>query len=389
MSSQKQLPRIMLVMLFPKGTSQHTIDMEMSEAQSLIGTFGAHLVVKKIQFRGSPNRHTFFGAGKIEEIVSSCSPLDIDIVVINNILKPGQMYHIKEKIEAQRFEDKHIRLSTQVWDRVDLILKIFEKHAKTKEARLQIELAAIKHMGPRIFGMGMDLSRQGGGVGTRGAGETNTSMMKTHLSKMEKQIKDNIEKCQKVRATQRENRIKKGIKQWAIVGYTNAGKSSLINVLTKKGSYAANELFASLDTRTAGLYLPDCEQSIVLTDTIGFIKDLPPQLIQAFKSTLDETVHADGLIHVVDLSNPNFLDHIKTVESILKDIKVREGIPQIYAFNKVDRYSEDALEKDGPLGQLFEMFKDKSPIGISVKGKKNLNELKSLIAKKLTEINGN
>lgn len=202
------------------------------------------MLVKKVQKKLTPNYSTYIGSGKIDEIIEENKTLRANIIIVNNELKPRQTYNLSEKVR------KH---DLQVWDRIDLILKIFQKHASTKEAKLEIELASIRHMGPRIFGMGIELSRQAGGIGTRGVGETNIEFMRRHLKKMEDAIKKDLEKCRKVRKLHRDSRKRKYLKTVGIIGYTNAGKTSLLNALTGKGAVAADKLFATLDTRIGKL----------------------------------------------------------------------------------------------------------------------------------------
>ncbi|MEY4723679.1 MAG: hypothetical protein RLZZ324_1192, partial [Candidatus Parcubacteria bacterium] len=222
-----------------------------------------------------------------------------------------------------------------IWDRTDLILKIFALHAKTAEAKLQITLASIHHMGPRIFRMGLDLSQQGGGIGTRGAGETNTEMMKRHLAMHEKTIKTKLEQYARVRDVHRAGRRRQGLKTVSVVGYTNAGKSSLVNALTRKGTYVANALFATLDTSVGKIFLPGSIRGVLISDTIGFIQDLPPQLISAFSSTLEETVRADLLLHVVDAGDARAAHKMAVVDDILTQIGAAD-IPRWVVYNKAD-----------------------------------------------------
>jgi GTP-binding protein HflX len=283
---------------------------------------------------------SFIGSGKLEEIILEAKTTDANILIINNELKPHQTYNINERLRKE-FEDekkratdpstrgkikKELKDPLVAWDRIDVILKIFQKHATTREAQLEIELASIKHMGPRIFGMGMQLSRQGGGIGTRGSGETNIEAMKRHLHKLEDSIKKELEACKKVRHLHRQSRKRKDFKTVGIIGYTNAGKSTLLNSLTKKGAYAADKLFATLDTRIGKMYIEPKEphqqgKEVLISDTIGFIQDLPTHLIKSFQSTLEESIEADILLHVIDISDPRFLQKIEVVNEILFKIE--------------------------------------------------------------------
>jgi GTP-binding protein HflX len=318
--------KAILIDLIPPTLSKNDADLRLSEAESLVKTYGGIVLVKKIQKKVLPSYKTYIGSGKAEEIKNEAQELGANILIVNNELKPMQIYNLGEILrEAQ----------IQVWDRIDLILKIFQKHAKTREAKLEIELASIRHMGPRIYGMGMQLTRQGGGIGTRGAGETNLESMKRHLAKQEDSIKKELENCRKVRKLHRDSRQRKNLKTIGIIGYTNAGKSSLLNALTRKGAYVANELFATLDTRVGKLYFENSGQQALISDTIGFIQDLPTTLIQSFQSTLEETAHADLLLHVVDAHDPEKENKIKVVHDILAQIQA-EDKPTIYVYNKTD-----------------------------------------------------
>ncbi len=320
-------PKVILVDIIESRTSKKEALKSMNELENLVDTYGGFVVIKRVQKKQVPDYRTYIGSGKLEEIVEEAKAKGAEMIIFNNLLKPQQLFNIQWKIEKD---------GIRVWDRVDLILKIFEKHASTNESRLQIELAALRHMGPRIFGMGMELSRQGGGVGTRGKGETNTEIMKRHMAEQEKRIKEKLAKVQGMRESQRRARMRKGLKTVAIVGYTNAGKSQLMNALTKKNVKVKDELFATLDTRIGTLFLPQSNSVCLLSDTIGFIQKLPPELVDAFKSTLDETIHADLLLHVVDYADRDREMKIKVVEGILDDLGAAQT-PTLLVCNKMDR----------------------------------------------------
>jgi GTPase len=319
-------------------------ELRLEELESLVKTYGGATALKAFQKRSKPAYKTFIGTGKIDEIYEDLNG-DFDLVILNNIMKPRQIDNLAEYItdleiarlkEEGRFETPR---KIQVWDRVDLILKIFDKHASTAEAKLQIELASIKHMGTRIFGMGLELSRQAGGIGSVGAGESNTEMMKRHLRKREQIVKEKIKKYAGIQQRQRDQRRDRNMKTVALAGYTNAGKSTLIKTLTrKKDVYIADELFATLDSKIGELYLgDDYKQKVGLADTIGFIQDLPPDLIQAFKTTLAEIVDADLILHVIDISDKNIHLKIKVVEEILDELLEGKTTQRIFVFNKLDR----------------------------------------------------
>ncbi|MBI2074788.1 MAG: GTPase HflX [Candidatus Levybacteria bacterium] len=262
-----------------------------------------------------------------------------------------------------------------VWDRVDLILHIFDKHAITTEAKLQIELARMRYMGPRIYGMGFVLSRQGGGIGTSGIGETNTELMKRHWRNEIKKLTDQLEKLSKAKEMHIEQRKRAGLKTISIVGYTNAGKSSLFNLLTGKHTLVEDVLFATLDSTVGKMYIPKLQKEVLVTDTIGFIRNLPPRLINAFKSTLTESIHADILLHVIDISDPEVDEKIHVVKNILLELG-RDNEDVIYVFNKIDAVS--VL----PEKELCKKYELNSPLFISVKTRIGIPKLQEIIAKR-------
>ncbi|MEK7672402.1 MAG: GTPase HflX [Patescibacteria group bacterium] len=334
-----QLKAVLVDVITPQ-TTKAEAEIRLYELENLVNTFGGLVVVKTIQKRGLPDYDTYVGKGKLDEIIAEARENGANLLILNNILKPKQIYNLDEYFREAKIEMK-------AWDRVDLILKIFDKHAKTTEAKLQIELAAIKHMGPRIYGMGIELSQQSGAVGIRsGQGETNTELMKRHLRNQELNIIDKLKHYDLINKGHRERRKRQNFKSVAIVGYTNAGKSSLLNALTGKDVYIADKLFATLDTRIGKIYIPPKQhiqadgqyipgKEILISDTIGFIRDLPPLLIQAFKSTLAEAIDADLVLHVVDINDKEMHTKIDVVEEILNQLGLTDR-QRIYAFNKVD-----------------------------------------------------
>ena len=335
-----------MIDVIPPSMSETAAERRLTELTSLLKTFGGILVVKMIQRRQTPDYKTYVGTGKVDELIEIARTEKAELLVVNNLMKPGQVYNLQERF-------RKAKSTAAVWDRVDLILKIFDKHATTAEAKLQIKLAALKHMGPRIYGMGFEMMQQKGGTSTRGGqGETNTELMKRHVFKEEQHVRKELEKVATSRAGHRARRERLGFKTVSVVGYTNAGKSSLTNALTQKGAHVADALFATLDTRVGKIWYPDESGSgkgreLLVSDTIGFIQDLPPELIDAFRSTLDETVDADLLLHVIDVSDKDFVEKIAEVEGILSQLNVGH-IPQIYVFNKTDkakRFSKAALTK--------------------------------------------
>lgn len=333
--------------------------VRLHELEELVNTYGGLVVVKEYQRRFSPHPRTFIGPGKAVELAEEGKKLGAKILIVNDKLKTKQIYELQGILKPAGIE---------VWDRVDLILKIFAKHAQTTEARLEIELAGIRHMGPRIFGMGLELSRQGGGIGTSGIGETNIERMKRHLKEKERKIVEKIKQYENVRAGHRQDRRRRGLKTVSVVGYTNAGKTSLLNALTGRREYVANQLFATLDTRVGELYLPGRQEKVLVSDTIGFIKNLPPDLLHAFKSTLSEAVESDLLLHVIDVSDPLIKMKIEVVESVLKELGV-EKTPKIYVFNKLDLLTKAKLKI------AVKEWSELKPVVVSAEKEIGLNKL--------------
>ncbi len=368
---------ILVDLIPPEMSAAESLD-RLRELDELLQTYGGVAVVKTYQRRVSPHPRTFIGPGKADSLAEEGKALGAKLIVINDRLKPRQAYLLGETFG---------KAGIQVWDRLDLILKIFAKHARTTEARLEIELASIRHMGPRIYGMGMELSRQGGGgASIGGQGETNTELMKRHLRAREEKIKEKLEQYRNVRRGHQAARKRKGLATVAIVGYTNAGKTTLLNALTKRKEYAADELFATLDTRVGKLFLPQVGQpgqsgqagrEVLISDTIGFIRRLPPELLNAFASTLSEAVAADLLLHVVDGSDPHAPEHIRVVDDILERLGAGDA-PRLLVVNKTDRLAPGT---DGPLGAVPS---ERWPaVRVSAATGQGLDELRAAIGNKL------
>lgn len=359
----------LLISILPQNISDEAFLLDNEETIRLIESYGGQIVDIVIQKREVHDKGNFIGKGKTEEVALMLQEKAVDIVLLNGIIPPGQIYFL------QSFFEK-FKVSIEVWDRVDLILKIFASHANTAEAKLQIELAAMRHMGPRIYGMGEEMSRQGGMVGTRGIGETNTERMKRHWREQTKQVKQELEKISQTRKNQLENRAKVGFPTVSLVGYTNAGKTSLFNLLTGKKKLVQDSLFVTLDTTTGKFFSQKLNKEILVSDTIGFINNLPPQLIDAFSSTLMESVHADILLQVIDMSDKDLDRKMETVDQILKQLRVNTK-PRIYVFNKSDQISEK--EKDA-VAKKYAFLK---PQFISVKTGEGIEDLKQLIGQQL------
>ncbi|OGG04820.1 GTPase HflX [Candidatus Gottesmanbacteria bacterium RBG_16_52_11] len=319
---------MLFVYLTDKRTGRYEMEQEVTELWNLVESMGDTGVADLIIQKGLPFRETYVGPGKAAEIGEYLKTHKVEVVTFNGMLTSGQKFNL-----TKMYWD--INPSIQVWDRVDLILEIFSRHAHTREAKLQIELARMRHMGPSIFGMGMVLSRQGGGIGTRGIGETNTELMKRHWKREMKRVTDSLTKLTDSRTRQIERRKSIGLKTVSLVGYTNAGKTTLFNLLTHKQKPVDNALFVTLDSAIGVIFIPELGKRIAVSDTIGFIKDLPPDLIDAFRSTLLESVHADAVLHVIDVSDRDYMEKADVVDGILSEL----GIPEenvIYVYNKTD-----------------------------------------------------
>lgn len=363
--------------------------IRMIEMENLVQTYWAGEIIKHIQKKWIPNYKTYIWSWKLDEIIDEMEILKANILIIWNILKPHQIYNINQKLQ---------KIGAKAWDRVDLILKIFEKHAHSIEAKLQIELASIRHMWPRIFWMGMDLSRQWGWIGTSWKWETNTEIMKRHLAKRTNHIKKELEKYSRVRDNHRSHRKRLNLKIAWIVWYTNAWKSTFLNSITNKKALVKDALFATLWTSVWKMWCKPDEweyiwKEYLISDTIWFIRDLPPELIKAFTSTLEDSIHSDLLLHVIDSSDPELDDKIDIVDNILSDIWANQD--KIYIFNKIDLIEEwEEIELDqewnilnkpekNTINYLKYKYKYLNPIFISAYTKINLENIKNLIQDKL------
>ncbi len=349
---RRRTSRFLIIHLTPPQIPPAAAEKELTELLSLIDTYGAATIVKIIQRRMHPHQHSYIGPGKVEEVTQIIKEEKIDGVVINDIIKPTPLFHLTQAFWK-------VNPNIMVWDRVDLILHIFEKHANTAEAKLQIRLARMRHMGPRMYGLGGTvLSRQGGGIGTRGIGETNIERMKRHWRSEMRTVQQELQQMAATRQRQLDRRRKNGMQTVAIVGYTNAGKSTLFNTITKKKKKAADELFATLDATVGSVWIPNLQREVLVSDTIGFIQNLPASLIDAFRSTLMEVMDAELLIHLVDGSDPKIEQNISVVEDVLEQIGAHEK-PKIYAFSKADRLSKPERV------EIVERFEDLDPIVIA------------------------
>ena len=308
---------------------QTATDETLEELEALLETAGGFCTGKILQNRHTPDSHSFIGEGKAQEVKMLVEFTQSTMVVFDNELSPGNIRALEEII------------GVTVLDRSALILDIFAQRAKTKEGRLQVELAQYKYLLPRLSGMGKSLSRQGGGIGTRGPGETKLESDKRHIRERIHRLEEELEQVRKVRSVQRERRMKNSVPVVAIVGYTNAGKSTLLNHLTDAGIPANNRLFDTLDTTSRQLTVSD-NLDVILSDTVGFIAKLPHHLVNAFRATLEELEYADLLLHVIDAADPNRDEHIEVVDKLINKL-AKPGTPVIQAYNKADLVSREDL----------------------------------------------
>ena len=306
-------------------------DSELSELGLLAQTAGLTPVASITCKRRAPDAALFVGTGKADEIKLLAQQHGAQEVLFDQSLSPGQQRNLERRLELP------------VNDRTFLILEIFAQRARSHEGKLQVELARLQYLSTRLVRRWSHLERQRGGIGTRGGpGETQIELDRRMISANIKRTKDQLIKVKRQRQTQRKQRDRRGAFNISLIGYTNAGKSTLFNALVKARAYAADQLFATLDTTTRQLYLEGAARSVSLSDTVGFIRDLPHGLIDAFQATLQEAVDADLLIHVVDASNPEFALQIEQVQKVLVEIGA-DTIPQLLVFNKIDAMDHDHL----------------------------------------------
>ena len=325
---KEESPRAVLVSVFFKGEDERENEASLGELEQLLKTAGGEVYGIMTQSRETPDVRTYIGEGKVEELKEICENNDIPLVVFDRELSPSQIRNLEKELENVR-----------VIDRTMLILDIFALHAVSGEGKLQVELAQLKYTIPRLSGKGAELSRLGGGIGTRGPGESKLETDKRHLKHRIAALEAQAEELRKNRSTMRRQRDRSGIFKLAIAGYTNAGKSTLLNLLTDAGILAENKLFATLDPTTRKFELPSGEE-ILLTDTVGFIRNLPTHLVKAFRSTLDEVAYCDALLLIVDASDPEYKNQIAVTQELLGDLEAGAK-PIIYVFNKMDNACED------------------------------------------------
>ena len=342
----------------------------MAELERLADTAGAVIVGKFIQRREKPDAAFFLGRGKVAEIAMEVQNRDATLLILDDELTPSQQHNLEQM------------LGIKVIDRTALILDIFAQRARTREGKLQVELAQLQYNLPRLGGQGLVLSRLGGGIGTRGPGETKLEVDRRRIYARIHDLEAQIDAVQKNRHLHRRRRKLSRIPLVALVGYTNAGKSTLLNRLTGSEVFAEDKLFATLDPTTRHLVLPE-KQEILLTDTVGFIQKLPHTLVKAFRATLEEVQEADLLLHVVDCSNENYEQQIESVVEVLKELDAVDK-PTLYVFNKADRF-EVPNAAPGQAGkgltpaQEAMMLHGREGICVSARTGANLLELQQLI----------
>ena len=326
MEKEKIIPdRTVLVGVVRDRETQESVEKSLDELEGLLQTAGGECVARLTQNKDTPDVRTVIGSGKAAELAYLCAVNDVSLVVFDCELSPSQIRNIEDIVGNK----------VRVIDRSMLILDIFALHAVTGEGKLQVELAQLKYSAPRLTGHGTELSRLGGGIGTRGPGESRLEMDRRHMSRRIHALETQIAEMDKNRRTMRAARDRSGIPEVAIVGYTNAGKSTLLNRLTHAGILAEDKLFATLNPTTRKYTLPSGE-AILLTDTVGFINKLPHHLVSAFRSTLEEVCHADILLILTDASDENFRDQLAVTEQLLADLGAGDK-PTLYVFNKCDR----------------------------------------------------
>lgn len=339
-------------------TGEYDCDISLDELEELAETAGAEVVGRMSQKRDKPDSGTFLGSGRLEELGDFCKNNEVDLVIADSELAPAQLRNIEKATDVR------------VIDRTTLILDIFAERARSNEGKLQVELAQLRYSLPRLMGQGTKLSRLGGGIGTRGPGETKLESDRRHIRRRIKALEDEFDALEKRRSLARARREKDGVETVVIVGYTNAGKSTLMNTLTEAGVLAQDKLFATLDPTSRALALPDGRR-VMLIDTVGFIRRLPHHLVEAFKSTLEEAVCAKVILNVCDASDPECAEHLKVTNDLLEELGC-SGKPIIPVFNKCDLPQADEAAMRLP-----------GAVNISALEGKGLDELLDAVAKAL------
>jgi GTP-binding protein HflX len=336
-------------------------ERSMDELAGLAHAAGAEVVLRVLQERPRPDPSTFLGSGKVKTLAVSVSELRVDVVIFDNELTPAQLRQIEEEV------------GRKIIDRTQLILDIFARRARTREGKLQVELAQLKYLLPRLVGAGDALSRLGGGIGTRGPGETKLETDRRRIRTRIKAISDDIEQVRKRRSQLRERRQKASVPTVALVGYTNAGKTTLFNVLTRAGAEASNALFVTLDPLVRQVRLPDSRELLV-SDTVGFIERLPHALVAAFRATLEEVTDADLVVHVIDAAAADRDRRMTAVRQVLDEVGATD-VPMLEVYNKCDALTPDERRR------LQEM--DPSALTISALERQGIDELIETVTSRL------
>lgn len=380
--SKIRYEKTILVGLITQSQDQKKSNEYLDELEFLTYTAGGEVLKRFIQKLDVPNPKTFIGTGKIEEVKKFIDERDVELIVFDDELSPAQQKNIERILECK------------IIDRTNLILDIFAQRAKTSYARTQVELAQYQYLLPRLAGMWTHLERQRGGIGMRGPGETEIETDRRIVRDRIALLKKKLTKVDKQMAVQRGNRG--ALTRVALVGYTNVGKSTIMNVISKSKVFVENKLFATLDTTVRKVVIGNLP--FLLSDTVGFIRKLPTQLIDSFKSTLDEVREADFLLHVVDISHPSFEDHIESVNNILDEIDVKDK-PTILIFNKIDAFRPEIIDEDDLVTEktnahfTLEEWKktwmnkeNGGAIFISATKKENLKVFRKIVYEKVKEI---
>ncbi len=378
---EAQYEKVVLVGLITREQSEEKLTEYMDELEFLAYTAGATVGERFTQRMDKPDSKFFVGSGKLDEITAFVEEYDIDTVIFDDELTPSQLKNIEKVVNKK------------IIDRTQLILDIFAQRAQTSYARTQVELAQYQYLLPRLTRMWTHLERQRGGIGMRGPGETEIETDRRIIRDRITLLKEKLKGIDKQMATQRKNRG--ALVRVALVGYTNVGKSTLMNVLSKSEVFAENKLFATLDTTVRKVVIGNLP--FLLTDTVGFIRKLPTQLVESFKSTLDEVREADLLVHVVDISHASFEDHVNSVNQILAEIESKEK-PTIMVFNKIDNFSYIKQDEDDLSEKKFENYSledwkrtwmaktDYPTLFISATEKDNLEDLRKKVYEEVKEI---
>jgi GTPase len=319
--------RAALVGLIPGHGRRLEAERSLDELAGLAEAAGASVVLRVLQERPKPDPSTFLGSGKIATLAASCAETGVDLVIVDSELTPAQLRHMEEEV------------GRKIIDRTQLILDIFARRARTREGKLQVELAQLRYLLPRLVGAGAALSRLGGGIGTRGPGETKLETDRRRIRTRIHAVADDIEQVRRRRSHLRDRRHKSSVPTVALVGYTNAGKTTLFNVLTRAGAEVSNALFVTLDPLVRRVRLPD-NRALLLSDTVGFIDRLPHTLVAAFRATLEEIVDADLVLHVIDAAAPDRDRRMTAVRQVLDEVGA-DGVPLVHVYNKCDLLTPD------------------------------------------------